>query len=83
MALEKTVRVGSLPKGTQEALLQQAFEKIAPVARVSVHERTNEALVELTSEEVRLWLSPLTDLPFSIADSTLPLLLPRPSAESS
>lgn len=55
-ALEKTVRVGALPKGTQEALLQQAFEKATSgvVSRVSVHEKTLEALVELASEEVRL-----------------------------
>lgn len=52
-ALDRCVRVGGLPAGLQEALLQQAFEKVAPVSRVSVIEKFNEAIVELESEDVR------------------------------
>lgn len=52
-ALDRCVRVGGLPAGLQEALLQQAFEKVSPVSRVSVIEKFNEAIVELESEDVR------------------------------
>lgn len=86
MALEKSVRVGGLPHGTQEAILQQAFAKVAPVSRVSITERSNEALIELESEEVRAPCAKSNSRP-SRADPASPSsLFPpplRPSARSS
>lgn len=43
----RSVRVRNLPAGTQEALLQQALDKIALVKRVEVFVEQREAVVEL------------------------------------
>lgn len=73
MDIEKCVHVGSLPPGTQEGLLQQVFEKISPVSRVQVFEKSNEALVELdTVEAVGALLLAHSTLVFN--EHVLPLL---------
>ncbi|TCD69018.1 Splicing factor [Steccherinum ochraceum] len=46
-ARNKSVRVKNLPPNTQEGLLQQALEKIAPVQRVEVFAEKREAVAEL------------------------------------
>ncbi|KAJ2935129.1 hypothetical protein H1R20_g1982, partial [Candolleomyces eurysporus] len=46
-ARSRSVRVKGLPPGTQDGLLQQAFEKISAVRRVEVFVDKNEAVVEL------------------------------------
>ncbi|KAJ8519001.1 hypothetical protein ONZ45_g3994 [Pleurotus djamor] len=43
----RSLRVKNLPDGTQEGLLQQFFENIAPVARVEVFQQRKEAVVTL------------------------------------
>lgn len=45
----RSVRVKNIPGGTQEAVLQQAFEKIAAVRRVELFTDRGEAVVELES----------------------------------
>ena len=57
-ARNRSVRVRNLPAGTQEGLLQQALEKIAPVKRVQVFVDQQEAVVELESAAVRFLFSP-------------------------
>lgn len=57
-ARSRSVRVRNLPVGTQEGLLQQALEKIAPVKRVQVFVEQQEAVVELESAAVRFLFSP-------------------------
>jgi len=46
-ARSRSVRIRNLPLATQEGLLQQAMEKIAPVRRVEVFVDKQEAVVEL------------------------------------
>ncbi|KDR82688.1 hypothetical protein GALMADRAFT_57506 [Galerina marginata CBS 339.88] len=46
-ARNRSVRVKNLPPATQEGLLQQVLEKIAPVKRVEVFLDKQEAIVEL------------------------------------
>lgn len=48
----RSVRVRNLPPDTQEALLQQAMEKITTVKRVVVLAAKNEAVVELENASV-------------------------------
>ena len=48
----RTVRLHKLPEGTQEGLLQQALEKIAPVQRVEIFAKAGEAVAELSSQAV-------------------------------
>ncbi|KAG7088241.1 hypothetical protein E1B28_012255 [Marasmius oreades] len=48
-AKNRSVRIRNLPSSTQEGLLQQAIEKVAPVKRLEVFADKNEALVELES----------------------------------
>lgn len=54
----RSVRVRNLPAGTQEALLQQALDKIALVKRVEVFVEQREAVVELENVAVCLPFSP-------------------------
>lgn len=49
----RSIRVKGVPDGTQEAILQQALEKIVPVIRVQLLAERNEAIVELTNMAVR------------------------------
>jgi hypothetical protein len=49
----RSVRVGNLPPGTQEGLLQQTFEKLASVKRVEVFADLHEAIVEVETAAVR------------------------------
>lgn len=53
----RTVRLNDLPEGVQEALLQQALEKVVPVRRLELFTKTRHALAELNSEAVSsgLW----------------------------
>jgi hypothetical protein len=48
----KSVRVRNLPAASQEGLLQQILEKIAPVKRVEVFADLKEAVVELENVAV-------------------------------
>ncbi|KAF7422665.1 Splicing factor [Pleurotus ostreatus] len=43
----RSVRVRGLPPATQEGLLHQTFEKLAPIKRVEVFQTKGEAVVEL------------------------------------
>ncbi|KAF9497742.1 hypothetical protein BDN71DRAFT_1504719 [Pleurotus eryngii] len=45
----RSVRVRGLPPATQEGLLHQTFEKLAPIKRVEVFQAKGEAVVELQS----------------------------------
>lgn len=45
----RSIRIKNVPNDTQEGILQQALEKIAPVVRVQLLGDRNEAIVELTS----------------------------------
>lgn len=47
------MRIRGLPPNTQEGLLQQTLEKIAPVKRVEVFEDKHEAVAELENAAVR------------------------------
>ena len=49
----RSVRVKNIPAGAQEAVLQQAFEKVAAVRRVELFADKGEAVVELESAAVR------------------------------
>lgn len=51
------MRIRRLPTGTQEGLLQQALEKIARIQRVEVFTDKNEAIAELESPAVRIYLA--------------------------
>jgi hypothetical protein len=51
--MDQSIRIGQLPSGTQEALLQQALEPLVTVLRVSITEKFHEAVVELDSADVR------------------------------
>ena len=59
-ARSRSLRVRDLPDGTQEGLLQQIVEKLAPVNRVEVFEDKHEAMVEFQSQAdaARLLLNP-------------------------
>ncbi|KAI0257869.1 hypothetical protein BC834DRAFT_926935 [Gloeopeniophorella convolvens] len=59
-ARSRTLRIRDLPPGTQEGLLQQAVERLAPVRRVEVRGATNEARVEFANaaDAARLLLLP-------------------------
>lgn len=59
---ERTIRLHGLPEGTQEGLLQQALEKIAPVQRVEVFAKSHEAIAELASQAVRETLTDHSNL---------------------
>lgn len=48
----RSVRVRGLPPATQEGLLHQTFEKLAPIKRVEVFQIKREAVVELQSVAV-------------------------------
>lgn len=50
--MDQSIRIGQIPPGTQEALLQQALEPLVTVLRVSIAEKFHEAVVELDSAEV-------------------------------
>ncbi|KAI0263961.1 hypothetical protein BC834DRAFT_283892 [Gloeopeniophorella convolvens] len=52
-ARSRTLRIRDLPPGTQEGLLQQAVERLAPVRRVEVRGATNEARVSLRTPRTR------------------------------
>ena len=49
----RSVRVKNIPSGTQEAIVQQLFERIASVKRVELFSDKGEAVVELESAAVR------------------------------
>lgn len=49
----RSLRVKKLPPGATDGLLQQTFEKLAPVVSVQVTEDKREAVVELKSAAVR------------------------------
>jgi len=51
-ARNRSVRIKNLPPATQEGLLQQVLEKIAPVKRVEVFLDKQEAVVELENPAV-------------------------------
>jgi hypothetical protein len=51
----RTVRLNDVPAGIQEALLQQALEKIVPVRRLELFAKTNHAQAELENRAVRLF----------------------------
>lgn len=53
-ARNRSVRVRNVPAGTQEALLQQAFEKVSLVRRVELFGDKNEAVVELETPAVSI-----------------------------
>ncbi|KAI9464990.1 hypothetical protein BJY52DRAFT_1247790 [Lactarius psammicola] len=59
-ARSRSLRIRDLPDGTQEGLLQQTVEKLAPVNRVEVFVDKREAVVEFQSQAdaARLLLSP-------------------------
>ncbi|KAH9035591.1 hypothetical protein EDB84DRAFT_1485100 [Lactarius hengduanensis] len=59
-ARSRSLRIRDLPDGTQEGLLQQTVEKLAPVNRVEVFIDKHEAIVEFQSQAdaARLLLSP-------------------------
>jgi len=59
-ARSRSLRVHGLPDGTQEGLLQQTVEKLAPVNRVEVFLDKHEAVVEFQSaaDAARLLLLP-------------------------
>ena len=44
-----SLRVKNIPEDTQEALLQQVFEKLVPIKRVEIFVDLGEALVELVN----------------------------------
>jgi len=48
----RTVRLDNVPAGMQEALLQQALEKIVPVRRLELFAKTNHAQAELENQAV-------------------------------
>ena len=52
-AAARSLRVKNLPEDTQEPLLQQMFEKLAPVKRVEIFVDSGEAVVELVNPAVR------------------------------
>lgn len=51
-ARSRSVYIKNLPAGTQEGLLQQILEKVAPVKRVEVFLDKQEAVVELENPAV-------------------------------
>ncbi len=59
-ARSRSLRIRDLPDGTQEGLLQQTVEKLAPVNRVEVFVDKHEAIVEFQSQAdaARLLLNP-------------------------
>jgi hypothetical protein len=57
----RTIRVYDLPEGTQEGLLQQALEKLAPVKRLEMFAKSHEAMVELTNAAVSACPAKLTE----------------------
>jgi len=50
----RTVRLENVPAGMQEALLQQALEKVVPVRRLELFAKTNHAQAELENQAVSL-----------------------------
>lgn len=50
--LSRSLRVRGLPPTTQEGLLQQTLEKLAPVKRVEFFEDKHEAVVEFQNVAV-------------------------------
>lgn len=59
-ARSRSLRIRDLPDGTEEGLLQQAVEKLAPVNRLEVFTDKHEAVVEfqLAADAARLLLLP-------------------------
>ncbi|KAI0278229.1 hypothetical protein BGY98DRAFT_1107507 [Russula aff. rugulosa BPL654] len=59
-ARNRSLRIRDLPDGTEEGLLQQAVEKLAPVNRLEVFMEKHEAVVEfqLAADAARLLLLP-------------------------
>ena len=59
-ARSRSLRIRDLPDGTEEGLLQQAVEKLAPVNRLEVFTDKHEAIVEfqLAADAARLILLP-------------------------
>lgn len=50
--LDRSIRLYGIPPKTQEGLLQQALEKIAPVRKVEIFQDVGQASVELASAAV-------------------------------
>jgi len=63
-ARTRSVYVSNLPPATQEGLLQQVLESIAPVKRVEVFLDKREAVVQLENQAVCSGQVELTDKPF-------------------
>ncbi|CDZ97156.1 RNA-binding protein SART3 (RRM superfamily) [Phaffia rhodozyma] len=58
IVIEHCARIGNLPSGVQEGLLQQALEKVVKLQKVSVNAKNGEAMVELSSaDEVESFIS--------------------------
>ncbi|PCH39752.1 hypothetical protein WOLCODRAFT_136486 [Wolfiporia cocos MD-104 SS10] len=77
----RSVRVRNLPPDTQEGLLQQALEKLAPVKRVEVFSDKNEAEVEFESaSDVGKLL--LRSEPITFNGSSLELIALTPGGSS-
>lgn len=49
---QRSVRIRGLPANSQEGLLQQILEKIAPVKRLEIFEEKREAVAELENAAV-------------------------------
>ena len=58
----RTVRLENVPAGMQEALLQQALEKIVPVRRLELFAKTNHAQAELENQAVSSKFRKVADL---------------------
>jgi squamous cell carcinoma antigen recognized by T-cells 3 len=52
--LSRSIRIKQVPDGTQEPILQQALEKIAPVSKVHLLPDENAAVVELAHVAVSI-----------------------------
>lgn len=52
--ISRIVRVGGLTPGTEEAVVQQAFENIGPVKFVTMEAGSTDALIEFEEATVRL-----------------------------
>ncbi|KAF5315056.1 hypothetical protein D9619_007334 [Psilocybe cf. subviscida] len=80
-ARNRSVRIKNLPPATQEGLLQQALEKVAPVKRVEVFIDKLEAVVELENPADAGRLLLRTE-PITFGGNTLELSEDVPSARS-
>lgn len=68
----RSLRIKNLPPNTQEPLLQQALEKLAPITRVQVLPEADQAIVEFTHAAVRLHVMILCKWTFELTND-LPL----------